>query len=989
MVLAGNCFFNIFFPLITGSIDYVASKPLSALKSKNYTPAICGLKACFAAGALLCLLPYQAYLMINAISITIMRVFFTKRNMLEWVTALDAEKTIKDSIGSYFIKMRFAILQAVIILGLSIWLKPDFTGVAAALSIVWVVSPYIAYKVSKETVYKKEFISTEDRLEIRKIARKTWRFFEEFMDKKNNYLPPDNYQEDPQNGIAHRTSPTNIGLGLLSALVARDLGYINTSELYKMVERTISTVEKMEKWNGHLYNWYDTRTLDILRPAYVSTVDSGNFVGYLITLKEGLLEYLNKPVLDKSFAHGLKDTISLIQKENDETCTGTEYLDKFLESGEDSFDIDLFMTTLEKLVCDERNKSKKFDVWAMKTNSMVNKFKEEVERFLSWTLLINEIPKELKDGKEEVRNLLDTILEKLKNHVSLKNLSKEYGEIITIIEKIEKVIKNDNNKDKCISYLDKLKKSLLNSMESLNGFTKNYMNLIERIKKLSDDTEFIHLYDKKRQLFSIGYDMQEGSLTNSYYDLIASEARQTSFIAIARGEVEEQHWFKLGRTLTQIDSYKGMVSWSGTMFEYLMPLLIMKTSKNTLMDETYSFAVRSQKKYGKQRNVPWGTSESGFYAFDIELNYQYKAFGVPWLGLKRGLVEDMVVAPYATMLAMQVDPVASIKNLKRLEGEGANGPYGFYEALDYTPERLPIGEKRGIVKSYMAHHQGMSLLSLNNCLNDNIMQTRFHTDPVVEAAKLLLQEKVPANIVFTKENKEKVIPFKDIAYTEEDSHREYKEPNLILPRVHIMSNGSYSVMVTDKGTGYSRCKNLDVTRWREDVVLDSYGMLFYFRNTKTNEVWSSCYDLYGKKPDNYKVSFISGEARFFRQDGDIDTLIQVAVSASDNAEIRKITLTNHSTESCVVEITSYFELVLASHASDVVHPAFSNLFIRTEFVPEYNSIIATRRPRMEGEKTIWLGNTLSIDGKVVGVVQFDTDRLQFLGRGRMYQILLL
>ena len=189
-------------------------------------------------------------------------------------------------------------------------------------------------------------------------------------------------------------------------------------------------------------------------------------------------------------------------------------------------------------------------------------------------------------------------------------------------------------------------------------------------------------------------------------------------------------------------------------------------------------------------------------------------------------------------------------------------------------------------------------------------------------------------------------------------------------------------MVTDKGTGYSRCKNLDVTRWREDVVLDSYGMLFYFRNTKTNEVWSSCYDLYGKKPDNYKVSFISGEARFFRQDGDIDTLIQVAVSASDNAEIRKITLTNHGTESCVVEITSYFELVLASHASDVVHPAFSNLFIRTEFVPEYNSIIANRRPRMEGEKTIWLGNTLSIDGKVVGVVQFDTDRLQFLGRGR-------
>ncbi|PQQ67206.1 GH36-type glycosyl hydrolase domain-containing protein [Acetivibrio saccincola] len=988
-VLPGSLWFwlgiviiNIFFPLITGGLDYAVSKPISALKSKSYTPAICGLKACFLQQVLqFVFLPYQAYLMVNAISITIVRVFFTKRNMLEWVTALDAEKTIKDSIGSYFIRMRYAILQAALVLLLTIWLKPGYIAVAAVLSAIWAISPYIAYRVSKETVHKKEFLTKEDRAEIRRIARKTWRYFEEFMDKKNNYIPPDNYQEDPANGIAHRTSPTNIGLGLLSALAARDLGYINISRLYKMVERAISTVERMEKWNGHLYNWYDTRTLNILRPAYVSTVDSGNFVGYLITLKEGLLEYLNKPVLDKSLVHGLKDTISLIEKGDNQTCTGTEYIDKFLES-EEVFDIDLFRNILEKVACDEENKSKKFDIWEMKTNSMVNEFKEEIKRFFPWTAFINDITKELKDAGEEVKELFDGMIKRLKKPIPLKDLSKEYGEAAAIIEKIEELLKVKKSKDVSFLILEKFKKSLLQSMGELENFINNYTVLIERIKKISDDTEFIHLYDRKRQLFSIGYDMQEGSLTNSYYDLIASEARQASFIAIARGEVEEQHWFKLGRTLTQIDNYKGMVSWSGTMFEYLMPLLIMKRSKNTLMDETYSFAVRSQKKYGKQRNVPWGTSESGFYAFDIDLNYQYKAFGVPWLGLKRGLVEDMVVAPYATMLAMLVDPVASIKNLKRLDKEGANGPYGFYEALDYTPERVPMGEKMGIVKSYMAHHQGMSLLALNNCLNDNIMQERFHSDPVVEAAKLLLQEKVPTNIVFTKENKEKVIPFKDIVYTEEDSRREYKEPNFVLPRVHILSNGSYSVMVTDRGTGYSRWKNLDVTRWREDVVLDSYGTIFYFRNTKTNECWSSCYGLYGKKPDNYKVSFISGEARFFRQDGDVDTLVQVAVSASDNAEIRKITLTNHSQESCVVEITSYFEVVLAHHASDVVHPAFSNLFIRTEFVPEYNSIIANRRPRMEGDKTVWLAHTLCVEGKTVGIVQFDTDRLQFIGRGR-------
>ncbi|MDQ2087331.1 glucoamylase family protein [Herbivorax sp. ANBcel31] len=981
----GVALLSVFFPLITGGIDYIVSKPLSALKSKSYTPAICGLKACLFQQLLqFVFLPYQAYLMVNAILITIVRVFFTKRNMLEWVTALDAEKSLKDSIKSYVIRMRFAILQAIIILGLSMWLKPDAVAVAASLSIIWVVSPYIAYKVSEETVYKKESISKDDILEVRRIARKTWRFFEDFVDKRNNYLPPDNYQEDPPNGVAYRTSPTNIGLGMLSVLAARDFGYIGTVEMYKIVERTVATIEKMEKWNGHLYNWYDTRTLNTLKPAYVSTVDSGNFVGYLITLKEGLIEYLKKPLLDKNFVYGLRDTLGLIQKENDKFYPDTEYLDKFLESDETFLEIDIWINALDRLFYEKKNKREKPDIWKIKTNNMINNFKEEVEKLLSWSSLIGDIPQELTDNNKskDVKKLIDTILKRLKTYIPLKDLPKEYGEIIIIIEKLEKIMKRNKVKDIKILWIDRLKKSLSTSIENADKLIKGYMGLIERIRKISDDTEFNHLYDKKMQLFSIGYDVQEGSITNSYYDLIGSEARQTSYIAIARGEVEEQHWFKLGRTLTQIDSYKGMVSWSGTMFEYLMPLLIMKRNKNTLMDETYSFVVRSQKKYGKQRNVPWGTSESGFYAFDIDLNYQYKAFGVPWLGLKRGLVEDMVVAPYATMLAIQVDPAGSIKNLKKLDREGANGSFGFYEALDYTPERLPMGEKRGIVKSYMAHHQGMSLLSLDNWINDNIMQNRFHKDPVVEAAKLLLQEKVPANIVFTKENKEKVIPFKDVVYEEEDSHREYEKPNPVLPRVHILSNGSYSVMVTDKGTGYSRCKNLDITRWREDVVLDSYGMLFYFRDTKKDEAWSSSYNLYGKKPDNYKVSFISGEARFFRQDGNIDTLTQVAVSASDNAEIRKVTLTNHEKDSCVMEITSYFELVLAPHGSDVAHPAFSNLFIRTEFVSEYNSIIASRRPRMEGEKTLWVANTLSVDGEVVGGVQFDTNRLQFLGRGR-------
>ncbi|GAE90535.1 hypothetical protein [Acetivibrio straminisolvens] len=293
-----------------------------------------------------------------------------------------------------------------------------------------------------------------------------------------------------------------------------------------------------------------------------------------------------------------------------------------------------------------------------------------------------------------------------------------------------------------------------------------------------------------------------------------------------------------------------------------------------------------------------------------------------------------------------------------------------------------MGQKKGIVKSYMAHHQGMSILALNNYFNDNIMQKRFHTDPVVDAAKLLLMEKVPSNIVFTKENKEKILPFKDVVYDEKDCLREYAVPDPVLPKAHILSNGNYSVMVTDRGTGYSRWKGLDVTRWREDVTLDNYGMFFYIRDVESNEVWSSTFAPGRKEPDEYKVEFTSGKAKFYRKDGDVDTLTEIVVCAGENAEIRSITLTNHGSESRVIETTSYFELVLSGHGADIAHPAFGNLFIRTEFSPEHNCLIASRRPRLEKEKPVWMMNTVVLEGEGVGGLQYETDRMQFIGRGR-------
>ncbi|MDR3121415.1 MAG: hypothetical protein LBU58_08810 [Clostridiales bacterium] len=558
--------------------------------------------------------------------------------------------------------------------------------------------------------------------------------------------------------------------------------------------------------------------------------------------------------------------------------------------------------------------------------------------------------------------------------------------------------------------------ALMSAELAARRFIERYEDLIARVGALSVAMSFAPLYVKKKRLFSIGYNLDENTLVDSFYDLLASEARQTSYISIARGEVPPSHWFKMGRALTVVDRYKGLVSWTGTMFEYLMPNLIMKSYKNTLLDETYSFVIKSQKKYGKQRGIPWGTSESGFNSLDVNLDYRYKAIGVPWLGLKRGLIEDAVVAPYAVFLALPSDPEGAILNLAQMRRDGLDGPYGFYEAADYTPERMYFKQKRAIVKSFMAHHQGMSLLAIDNFLNGNVMQRRFHADPAMNAARLLLQERVPANIIITKENKEKVLPFKQEISRERIPTRRFGSPGgavaqnalpgaaasaaplvrsaqLVrsmslaqsipgIPNAHILSNGKYSIVITDRGTGYSKNKTIRVSRWREDSTLDPYGMFFYLRNIDTNDVWSAAFAPLLTAPDRYEAVFTPDKAVFTRADGQIETKTEIIAAPRDNVEIRRLTLKNLAQKPCSVEVTSYFEPVLTTYADDIAHPAFSNLFVETSWIAERHCVCANRRPRSEREKGVWLGNAVVFNGDMEGDVQFETDRMRFLGRGR-------
>ena len=514
-------------------------------------------------------------------------------------------------------------------------------------------------------------------------------------------------------------------------------------------------------------------------------------------------------------------------------------------------------------------------------------------------------------------------------------------------------------------------------------------NLARRLQVLADQAQrlvlgmdFGLLFDPIRKLFSIGFRVREGTLDPSYYDMLASEARLTSFVAIAKGDVDADHWFRLGRALTPVGRGSALISWSGSMFEYLMPSLVMRAPVGSLLEQTCRLVVARQISYAAERGVPWGISESGYNARDLTQTYQYSGFGVPGLALKRGLGEDLVVAPYATALGAMIQPEAAVGNFARLRQAGALGQYGFREALDFTPRRLPEGASVAVVKSYMAHHQGMTLVALGNVVNDVSMVERFHADPIVEATELLLQERMPRNALVARPRAEEVKSDADVRDSTPPLVRRFTSPHDTIPRTHVLSNGRYAVMVTAAGSGYSHWRDLAVTRWREDATRDPWGSYLYVRDIESGAVWSPGYQPAGRDADTYDVTYGEDRAEFSRRDGSITTGLTIVVSAEDDAEIRRVSLTNLGSRTRQIELTSYQELALARQAADVAHPAFEKLFVRTEFDAETGALLATRRSRSNDEAPIWAAHVVTIEDDADHSIQYETDRARFLGRGR-------
>ncbi|MEP6735492.1 MAG: glucoamylase family protein [Chryseolinea sp.] len=914
-------------------------------------------------------LPYEAYYSADAIVRTLWRMFISRKGLLEWNPSGFSQKG-SDGLTKTYSKMWFPSLASASIAAYLILYRPEVVFLALPILTVWLLSPFYIWWLSSPIPSNKTHIEGDERIYLRELARKTWAFFEDLVTENDNWLPPDNLQQYPIPVVAHRTSPTNIGMSLLANLTAVDFGFATVSVLLKRTNNTLETMSRLDRYQGHFFNWYDTQTLRTLNPRYVSTVDSGNLAGHLLTLRQGLLQLLNQPIIPQRLMDGLYDTLRAGNQLSTSKDSGLSTFVKRFEEHRllQPYRIEDLKQFLELMKSDIE----------LCANPSLPGFTTEM---LSWIMRFDH---EVSTALDEINLLapwinLPPCPEKFKSIVVLRGVP-----TLSQITTIDKMYSNTVDEHES-GGLTTEESSWLKELHTALALAST--NARQRIAFIEDlcrqcyefaDMEYAFLYDKSQHLLAIGFNVDSHQRDGSYYDLLASEARLAAFVAIAQGKLPQESWFALGRRLTSTDNTPVLLSWSGSMFEYLMPLLIMPTYENTLLDQTYKGTVKRQIEYGKQQNIPWGISESCYNIVDTHLTYQYRAFGVPGLGLKRGLGLDLVIAPYATVLALMVDPKASCENLETLRRAGYEGKYGFFESVDYTPARLPRGKSQVLIQTFMAHHQGMSLLSLGYVLLDQPMQKRFEADLEFQTSLLLLQEQIPKATGFyaTSTDMEDITPV--------PAHSQIRviyTPDTPTPEVQLLSNGRYHVMLSNAGGGYSRWKELAVTRWREDSTCDSWGAFCYIRDLESGKFWSNTHQPTLAEPETYTAVFSQGRVEFRRLDNDIEAYTEIIVSPEDDIEIRRIHLTNRSRTKRSIELTSYGEPVLAPPMADALHPAFSNLFVQTDIITNQHAVICTRRARSKDETPPWLFHLMKISSKNDHSVTFETDRYNFIGRG--------
>jgi cyclic beta-1,2-glucan synthetase len=942
----------------------------------------------------------QAILMLDAIARALYRIA-VGRDLLEWKTASDAERSSALDNGSGFRRMRFGAVASVVVAALAVaWTPRAF--LALPFLVAWAVAPAVAAWISKPLTARERPLSPASRAYLRRVARKTWRFFDVFVTAADHWLPPDNYQEDPKDAVAHRTSPTNIGLYMLSSVAARDLGYVTLRELTERLENTLTTIDALELHAGHVLNWYDTTTLVPLTPRYVSTVDSGNLAAHLWTVAQSCRDLADGPIVDVAVLEAAADAIALFRGSLSAAESPAALLPSPLAAelaGLESAlaeshlapptDVFGWLVALDGLVA----KATPLATWASSLEDEA--MTPDLEAAVYWA---ERVAHGLGDAARELRGLAPwadivpaappgpsgsapwaALLRDLGTVPSAHSVAARVTRVADAITALERA---PADAAEARSWFASVGASLAEGEANAASLVQRLARVAVRATNRADGMRFRMLYDEERKLFSIGYDVVAGRLDASAYDLLASEARLASLVAIAKGEVPQEHWFRLGRQLVAAAERRALTSWSGSMFEYLMPLLVTHTYERTLLDETYVTIVRRQREYGAERGVPWGVSESAYNTLDLGLTYQYQAFGVPGLGLKQGLADELVVAPYASALASLVHPDLAAKNLAALAKEGLDGRYGFYEAIDYTPAHVPVGRRGVVVTAFFAHHQGMTLVALDNVLSGDPMQRRFHLDPRVKATELLLQERVPVVAALSLWRGADVAPTTASPDDADGAVEHVVGTTSPAPRAHLLAYGDFSILLTTTGSGWMRWKELDVTRWRDDEAIGASGSFCYVRDADSGAYWSTGYQPTLRAPDHYAASFAADCITLHRRDGDIEILTEVVVSPEHAAEVRRITVTNHSKRARHIELTTYAEVVLATRGADLAHPVFSNMFVETEAAEAQSAVLATRRQRSPSEPTPWVAHVMAVEEGQAGPLEYETSRARFVGRGR-------
>ncbi len=956
-------------------------------------------------GMELMFLPFQTSVYLDAILRVFWRLCISSRRVLEWQTAAETARTV---FGGLLATARTMwIAPGVAIVTGSLLVVAGTTGwiLAGPILALWFAAPFVAWITGRPFGSRPSQLTIEQVLFLRNLARRTWAYFEHFIGPEHHWLPPDNFQEVPQPHAAARTSPTNMGMGLISTLAAYDFGYLSAGHLIGRTEQTLATLEKLERYRGHFYNWYDTHTLNPLHPLYVSTVDSGNLSGHLATFCEGLRELPNAPILPPHWQDGLEDTTLILLEEIDRLAAGQAESGTGLSRRSEIRNqisaihrlpstvgfpaLHRALTNFRSLVAGlapSISSDEDATFWLTALTAECDDLLGELRYLAPW---LDEAPPASyhREAGGMQRNgvlaeqqddaLWNILLAEITPGMTFKDLAALPQSLAPRVETIRQTCPD-------LPRIERLSTLLAVAGEHATERIEAVQDLMTRCEELGDmDMDF--LYDPLRHLLSLGYNLETHRCDAGYYDLLASEARLCSFLAVAQGQLPLDHWFHLGRQLAPGGGSPVLVSWSGSLFEYLMPLLVMPSFANTLLDQACRRAVRRQIRYGRRHHIPWGFSESCYNQVDVHMTYQYRAFGVPGLGLKRGLADDLVVAPYASVMALMVAPREACENLQTLPSHGLTGRLGFYEAVDYTPSRLQSGDRFAVVKTYMAHHSGMSLLALDSVLNGQPMQRRFLSNPPFRSAILLLQERIPVGGIRPQAGKNVAeTPERTLADKAAESiTRSFKSADTPIPDIHLLSNGRYHVMVTNAGGGYSRWQDLTLTRWREDVTRDNWGTFFYIKDAGAAHSWSTTWQPLCRDLDRYEGTYSQGMAEFHAVKDQVEVHTRIAVSPEDDIELRRMIVTNLSRKSRTLELTSYAEVVLAEPRAEAAHPVYQGLFVQTELLPGKAAILCARRPRSAEESCPWLFHAVIIRGlSAESLPSFETDRAKFIGRGR-------